>query len=90
MVTRYGVELTDYESLLMAQRYVCAICGNPETLQRNGETQRLSVDHCHLSGLVRGLLCSACNIGLSRFKDDPELLAKAIRYLEEAKPPIRK
>ncbi len=48
----------------------------------NKTCDRLSVDHCHNTGTVRGLFRSNCNNGLGRFKDSVELLAKAINYLE--------
>lgn len=52
------------------------------------EIATLGVDHCHKSesqGImkVRGLLCNGCNIGLSRFKDDINLLQSAITYLQK-------
>ncbi|MCJ8163147.1 endonuclease domain-containing protein [Acinetobacter zhairhuonensis] len=50
----------------------CAICGS---------TKRLSIDHCHTTGDVRGLLCNKCNFGISYFSDDVSLLQKAIEYL---------
>ena len=51
----------------------CQICGG---------FQRLSIDHDHVTGKVRGLLCSPCNIGLGGFKDNPESLLKAVEYLK--------
>jgi len=63
--------------LLVAQGYKCAICGiDARELQRE-----LSVDHSHDTDEVRGLLCGHCNIGLGNFRDDVELLSKAIEYL---------
>ena len=66
----------EYEALLEAQGGVCRICRGPEIAGRS-----LAVDHDHLSGRVRGLLCGRCNLGLGTFKDDPALLAAAIEYL---------
>ena len=62
--------------MLDAQDYLCAICkGGPDG------RGRLHVDHDHESGRVRGLLCSNCNLGLGKFKDDPALVREAARYL---------
>lgn len=54
----------------------CAICGGRD------KNRHLAIDHCHDTGLIRGLLCMGCNTALGRFKDDPVLLRKAIVYLE--------
>jgi hypothetical protein len=54
---------------------LCAICRQPSV------GQRLSIDHCHETGIVRGLLCSPCNLGLGSFRDSVERLESAIRYL---------
>lgn len=55
----------------------CAICGAMET-----EGQKFAVDHCHATGCLRGLLCPPCNLGLGSFRDDPERLRKAAKYVE--------
>lgn len=76
----YGITLEDYEKLWKAQGHVCAIC--LQECNRSNST-RLCVDHCHKTGRVRGLLCFNCNVGLGKFKDDPELLQAALIYLEK-------
>jgi hypothetical protein len=73
----YGLTLEDYEAMLEAQDYGCAICGGQGS-------RRLVVDHCHATERVRGLLCDKCNIGLGWFRDDPELMDRAIGYLAGA------
>lgn len=65
-------------SLLERQNFSCAICR--EFAQEN--KKRLSVDHNHETNQIRGLLCTYCNVGLGYFKDNPRLLAEAIKYLE--------
>lgn len=57
-------------SRLLANR--CAICRCEK---------KLCWDHDHTSLQYRGTLCGTCNIGLGMFKDNPELLRRAILYL---------
>ena len=78
----YGLTTAEYERLFVAQNGLCAICGKPETLVKNGKLQLLSVEHCHATNRVRGLTCNTCNRGLGLFKDDPALLRAAADYLE--------
>jgi uncharacterized Zn finger protein (UPF0148 family) len=73
----YGMSLADFWALHTAQEGACAICQKRPT-----DPFTLHVDHCHETGKIRGLLCSPCNTGLGRFKDDPERLMKAARYLD--------
>jgi hypothetical protein len=75
---RYGLTIADYDRMVTAQQGVCWICTRPPS---GGGHRRLVVDHCHATGRVRGLLCNLCNRGLGAFRDDPTLLASAIRYL---------
>lgn len=74
---KYGLELEEYEALVAAQNGVCAICKGPP-LESTG---RLSVDHCHDTGVVRGLLCATCNAGLGHFQDDSVRLVAALQYI---------
>lgn len=76
----YGMSLDDYYQKYVSQDGKCAICGEKKPSSgRDG----LAVDHCHTKGHVRGLLCIHCNHGLGKFKDNPDLLQKAIEYLKE-------
>lgn len=74
----YDLSPEDYEQMLAFQEGKCAICGATESGHRS---PYLLVDHCHVTGNVRGLLCHLCNVGLGGFRDDPALLLKATRYL---------
>lgn len=82
-VRKYGLSVTDYFELLGEQKGVCRICGCQETAvdRWNKKPKRLSIDHCHSTNTVRGLLCDKCNKGLGCFKDNKHLLQVAISYL---------
>lgn len=81
---KFGITFHDFQRMLKEQDGKCALCGEPETSMKAGRVQALSVDHDHTASgkeSVRALLCGACNKGLGLFKDDPNLLMKAIAYL---------
>lgn len=90
----YRIRPQEYDALREAQSYRCAICGIHESEIEvgsrgrprldgtpNAEPFRLLVDHCHNSTTVRGLLCGKCNKALGGFRDSPELLMAAARYI---------
>jgi hypothetical protein len=72
----YGLSKEQLKSLIDSQQGLCAICKEPIS------GKNLHIDHCHNSSKVRGVLCRGCNLGLGQFKDDPERLKNAIKYLE--------
>jgi hypothetical protein len=82
---RYGITLNDYYKMLDDQKGLCAICKKPETVITKKRVSRLSVDHCHATGKIRGLLCTKCNKVLGAFNDSIELFQSAIKYLGETK-----
>lgn len=91
LLQKYWPELTwqealkEFNVLLLKQNFVCKICGNPEYRpSKKGSakvTRDLSVDHCHRSNKVRGLLCDDCNVLLGRAKDSPLRCDAAASYL---------
>ena len=67
------------------QRHSAGRNHGPDGVKRGADGGgRFHIDHDHSTGKVRGLLCTACNMGLGLFKDDPEMLLRAIDYLEDA------
>ena len=80
----YGISLEEYRAIEAQQGGTCAICRRAPTPARHF-VACLHVDHDHLTGRVRGLLCDACNMALGKFRDDPATLLHAYRYLRAAK-----
>lgn len=80
----YGITLEEYNKVLKYQGNACGICKKEHVPGR----PRLAVDHCHLSGELRGLCCWSCNRKLGVFLDDLGLLESA--YLYAKTPPLRK
>jgi len=76
----YNITLEQYDQMLVQQKYCCLICNAHVDTQK----KELSVDHCHTTGSIRGLLCKGCNTGIGNFKDDVNIMKKAIEYLERA------
>lgn len=84
---KYNMTIEEYETRLLAQNNQCKICLSSVSLRewKDGRVQRipLFVDHCHTTGVVRGLLCNKCNVGLAMFNDSPDIMVSAITYLRE-------
>lgn len=76
---QYDLTPAAFDALLVAQEGRCKICRVPFT--PDSRETRPSVDHCHTTRQVRGLLCGPCNKGIGFLKDDPAILAAAIAYL---------
>jgi hypothetical protein len=72
---KYGLSPKEYYALVARQGGACAICR---------KIKPLCVDHCHLTGKVRGLLCHTCNSALGFWGDSPSLVRRALKYLETA------
>jgi len=82
---KYNINKHEYNELIKKCNNRCTICKQKETNtdSKTNKKYSLSVDHCHKTGNVRGLLCSSCNNGLGFFKDNIELLNNAINYLTD-------
>ena len=73
-LNRYNISIDTYNKMQEEQLGKCAIC-------EKESTKALSVDHCHETGEVRGLLCQPCNSGIGLLGDNLESLLKAVKYL---------
>jgi hypothetical protein len=71
---KYGIGADEVDELIRRQGGVCAVCRKREAKQ---------VDHDHETGAVRGIVCLLCNAAMGAFHDDPDLIRRAIAYVEE-------
>lgn len=79
---RYGMDVDDFLALLERQEDCCLIClGLFDFVGYHKSDKSPVVDHDHVSGKVRGLICKKCNIALGCFRDSPQVVASALRYL---------
>ena len=76
MLKKYGITEEVYQQMLIDSNGICPICDCKRTLH---------IDHNHQTGKVRGLICTSCNTGLGKFKDNIELLTNALKYLKRYK-----
>ena len=70
-----------FQDMWDAQKGLCVICDSKMKPTGSGKGC-VHVDHCHITGQIRGLLCRECNLGLGHFKDSPGLLKSASNYLD--------
>ena len=78
---KYGMSAKEFDEKFLAQGSCCAICKTKESSSRNKGA--MHVDHDHVSGKIRGILCQGCNVTLGKMRDSPELLRAAAAYLEK-------
>lgn len=81
---RYGLTPESFEKLLDDHKGRCGIC-DVDLDRTKGIGRNLHIDHCHASGVVRGLLCGKCNLGLGLFADNTDRLQGAIDYLKRSR-----
>jgi len=76
VVHRYGITREQYLALWREQGGVCAICCRPPR-----GALLLSVDHDHVTGHIKGLLCQPCNVSIGLLRDDPKVIRRAAEYV---------
>jgi hypothetical protein len=79
MKNRYGIALDEYEAMVKLTGGRCPVCGQPPSPVFEAA---FDLDHDHLTGKVRGLLCRPCNLALGGARDDPAILRALADYIE--------
>lgn len=78
VIKKFNIDPKQYIAKVVNQKGLCAICN-----QECSHGKMLSLDHDHHTGEFRDLLCASCNLSLGGFKDDPEILLSALKYLKK-------
>ena len=77
---KYNMTVEQHEALFASQGFKCAACDSPTPNSKKG----WSTDHCHKTGVVRGILCHHCNVGIGHAKDSVKTIHAWIAYLNRA------
>ena len=77
--TKYNMTIGDLLVMKESQKGKCKICNKSE----EELNEALYIDHCHISGKVRHLLCRFCNSALGFAKDDPTIIQNMLNYINE-------
>lgn len=72
---KYGLSKEGYYYMLDIQDNKCKICGK--------EMEKICIDHNHITGKIRGLLCNNCNLGIGNLQENPFILIKTVEYLKQ-------
>ncbi len=79
MRRRYGIGREDRDKMIDSQGGACGLCRLPFGVRR-----RPHIDHCHVTGTIRGVLCPSCNQALGKLGDSVEGLMLAVEYLRKS------
>ena len=79
-MSRYGLTVDTYKAMLLKQENKCLLCSREFT--DIGDTEP-HIDHCHTTGIVRGILCHGCNTALGKLGDTEEAILKVLEYLQK-------
>jgi adenine-specific DNA methylase len=78
LVRKYGITQANYDAMFKAQDGKCAVC-------RKEQARAFDVDHDHVTGMVRGLLCTSCNRMIGHAGDSSARLKAAAKYLQSCR-----
>lgn len=79
---KYKLNYQQLTEMRRRQGNRCAVCNEEFSPRKQRDKKGECIDHDHVTGAVRDLLCGGCNIGLGNFRDRPDLLRAAAAYIE--------
>jgi hypothetical protein len=82
LLKKYGITKEEYYNMYAEQGGRCKICGT----HQSELNRRFAVDHNHENGQIRSLLCNSCNVAIGHLRDDPKIVEKARKYLDNTPP----
>ena len=88
IIKKFNISLKQYKKMFNMQKGRCLICGRSfddiyKKQKKNHIYYTPRIDHDHKTGKVRGILCHHCNTALGSFNENPLILVRAIKYLQE-------
>jgi hypothetical protein len=83
ILKQYGMTGEDFANLVRKQHNRCAVCKSASPGHNGHKNTSWCVDHDHVTGQVRGLLCRRCNVALGLLNDDPAVVRAAARYIQQ-------
>lgn len=78
----YGLGVDEFLDLFARQNHACAVCKTPLVLFSSVKREKPVVDHCHLTGKVRGILCYGCNVAIGWIEKDAARTARCAKYIQ--------
>lgn len=83
---KYNITNEQYQLKLKEQNYSCVICN----IHQDDYSKEFCIDHCHKTGKIRDLLCTQCNSGIGFFRENINVMKKAIAYMKKHNSSIKK
>lgn len=80
--SQFRLRPDDYEAILRRQDYHCMFCNATTSVNRKSKTGPLLVDHNHVTGVVRGLLCTRHNNAVGHIEKNRNILSQILEYLD--------
>ena len=85
LMSKFGITTPERDLLLHNQDNKCKLCDNPiqfSSKPKGSSRNTAVVDHAEKPFKIRGILCGGCNTALGILGDTPEMIRRALKYVE--------